>query len=356
MRARHLASSTSAIVVASVVSAVLLSGCASPIERGESLYRQGDLRGAVELWKSVPEGNRGHDDAQARLKAAEEEFERTLRRYEMRGHFYAVRGRLAEALLHYRLALKLDPSRGTSLSQIQEIVRDLDTRERSGREALSQAMSRGDLVAASQQMQALEKLDPYNPELRLQLEQARSIVGARAENHLRTGKGHYEGGDLEQAEREFQRVLELESDNESALGYLSFIRLTRQKRLPSDLSAISPSEQQVLAEGHFRRAVASEKENAPFTAIQQYTQALEINPSHSRASRRLARLRERLRPEIEELDGLGKRYFQEEDLQNALLMWRRVLMIDPTHARTSENVERAERMLSKLEEIQASDL
>jgi hypothetical protein len=33
-------------------------------------------------------------------------------------------------------------------------------------------------------------------------------------------------------------------------------------------------------------------------------------------------------------------------------MWRRVLLIDPGHQRTRENVERAERMLSRLEEIQ----
>src|SRR5262245_5657223 len=101
MRARALASANSLVaVVAASVSAVLLAGCATPVERGETLYRQGDLRGAVELWKSVPEGDRGRAEAQARLQVAEEEFERTLRRYEMRGHFYAVRGRLAEALLH----------------------------------------------------------------------------------------------------------------------------------------------------------------------------------------------------------------------------------------------------------------
>jgi len=181
-------------------------------------------------------------------------------------------------------------------------------------------------------------------------------VGARAQRYLQAGKGRYAQGDLERAEREFTRVLELEPDNESALGYLSFIRLTRQKRLPADLTAISPSEQQILAEGHFRRAVQSEKDGNPFVAIQQYTQALQISPAHARAERRLSLLRERLRPEIEALDGMGKRYFQEEDLQNALLMWRRVLLIDPGRERTGENVERAERMLSKLEEIQSSDL
>jgi len=299
MRARALASTMphiagTGVAVATLVSAVaslLLGGCTTPVERAERLYRQGDLRGAVELWKSVPEGRRGHAEAQARLRVAQEEFERTLRRYEMRGHFYAVRGRLAEALLHYRLALKLDPARAPTLSQIQQIVRDLDAQTRTGREGLGQAMAHGDLATASEQIRALEKLDPFDPALRLELDQARATVGARAQRYLQAGKGRYAQGDLERAEREFTRVLELEPDNESALGYLSFIRLTRQKRLPADLTAISPSEQQILAEGHFRRALQSEKDGNPFTAIQQYTQALQISPAHARAERRLSLLR-----------------------------------------------------------------
>jgi cytochrome c-type biogenesis protein CcmH/NrfG len=61
-----------------------------------------------------------------------------------------------------------------------------------------------------------------------------------------------------------------------------------------------------------------------------------------------------LRPRVDELYALGKRYFQEEDLHNALRSWRRVLLIDPDDVRTREHIERAERMLSRLEEIQTS--
>jgi Flp pilus assembly protein TadD len=48
----------------------------------------------------------------------------------------------------------------------------------------------------------------------------------------------------------------------------------------------------------------------------------------------------------------GKRYFQDEDLEKALVVWRNALLIAPDDARTKENIDRAERILSRLEEIQ----
>ena len=79
---------------------------------------------------------------------------------------------------------------------------------------------------------------------------------------------------------------------------------------------------------------------------------MQANPEHVSARSALSDLRQKLRERIEPLYDEGKRYFQDEDLHNALRVWRRILMIDPTHERARENVERAERILSRLEEIQ----
>ena len=80
--------------------------------------------------------------------------------------------------------------------------------------------------------------------------------------------------------------------------------------------------------------------------------ALRVDPKHRTARRARDALRERLRPGIGALYEAGKRYFQDEDLHNALRVWRNVLLIDPQDVRTRENVERAERLLARLEEIQ----
>ena len=77
-----------------------------------------------------------------------------------------------------------------------------------------------------------------------------------------------------------------------------------------------------------------------------------MNPEHEGARAALRTLRTRRAPDVNRLYQLGKRYFQDEDLHNALRAWREALAIDPADERTRENVERAERMLARLEELQ----
>ena len=66
-----------------------------------------NVRGAVELWRSVPEDHEDHAAVAERLAVVKAEFEKLLVRYEKRGSFYEKKGRLAEAVLYYRLALEL---------------------------------------------------------------------------------------------------------------------------------------------------------------------------------------------------------------------------------------------------------
>jgi tetratricopeptide (TPR) repeat protein len=80
--------------------------------------------------------------------------------------------------------------------------------------------------------------------------------------------------------------------------------------------------------------------------------ALEIDPKHAAARRRLVGLRAELAPRVPVLYEQGKHYFQDEDLEKALAAWRDALLIAPDDQRTKENVDRAERILSRLEEIQ----
>ena len=66
-------------------------------------------------------------------------------------------------------------------------------------------------------------------------------------------------------------------------------------------------------------------------------------------------LRERLQPQVEDLYQRGVSFFQDEDLHNAVRSWRRALAIDPTDERTRDHVQRAVRMLKRLEEMQTGD-
>jgi tetratricopeptide (TPR) repeat protein len=334
----------------------VLGACVSPLERGEQFYRQGDVRGAIELWRTVEESHRDYEQIRERLNVVEEQFDRTLKRYEKRALFFESEGQLAEAVLYYRLALKMDPDRAHLLERTQRLVRELAREEAKERAALEAALDSGDLDGASVHAAALARLNPFDPALQLEVRQVRAGIGEQVLRHLEEGRRHYAAGDREKARRAFLTVLALDPRNQSALGYLSYIKqfeaLEAEQKIPPAPASISRKE--ILAEGHYRSARTAEDSGELFWALSEYSAALSLNESHEDARRRLETLRARLKPQVPELYELGKRYFQDEDLHNALRAWRRVLLIEPGNQRTRENVERAERILTRLEEIQTS--
>jgi tetratricopeptide (TPR) repeat protein len=333
---------------------LLVAGCASLYERGDDMYRQGDLRGALLTWRQISPGDRDHERAAEHIKTAEEEFERLLRRYEKRAQFYEKQDRLAEAILYYRLALKLDPGREPFLDRVQELARVQQHRVADERRGLERALAAGALREARLHAERLEQLDPFDPAVQIELRQMRASIGAEVLRYIEEGKQAYALGDRAGARAAFQGALDLETQNETALGYLAYIRrfeeLEQERRLPPSPRAIS--QQDILAEGHYRAAQQGDAAGDPFRAIAEYEAVLRIQADHGGARRELPALRARLRSRVEDLYEAGKRYFQDEDLPNALRIWRQVLLIDPRHEKTLENVERAERILSRLEEIQ----
>jgi tetratricopeptide (TPR) repeat protein len=347
-----------------------LSSCASKLERGEALYRQGDVRAALAAWRAIEPGESGYSRARARLEIVEAEVERSLRRWEKQAAFFENQGRLAEAVLYYRLTLKVDPDRDGTLERVQRLVRELARRAGEQRSKLQAALDGGRLVDASRHASELSRLDPFDPAIQIDLRQVQAAVGSEVMRNIEDGRRAYASGERERALASFRRVLDLDEANETAQGYLSYLqRLSEleQERVsapglkpaaPTDESFPPPprtvSQEEIRAEGHYRSATRAEERGDPFRALAEYESALRLDPKHRAARRRLQALRTELVPRIEELYETGKRYFQEDDLRNALRVWRQVLLIDPRHERTRENVDRAERILSRIEELQTS--
>jgi tetratricopeptide (TPR) repeat protein len=333
-----------------IVASLLLAACASPLDRGEALYRQGDLRGALEVWSDAE-----YDPViEKRINEVNEQFDRRLRRYEKRAVFYEEQERLAEAILYYRLALKLDPERAGILAHVQRLARVLETRTAEERASLAAALAEGKLWRASAHAQRLETLNPFDPGVQIEARQVRAEVGAEVLRHLELGRQQYAAGDREIARREFETVLGLDEGNQVALGYLAYIRRFEDLEARTPPPSSIPQEA-ILSEGHYRAARAARDQGDDFRALQEYEAALRVNREHASARRERDQLRGELSPQVEELYEIGIRYFQDEDLHHALRVWRQVLLIDPKHDRTRENVARAERILSRLEELQAGE-
>ena len=347
---------------------VLALGCAQAYDRGERLYSQGDVAGALAVWRSIPETSGEYPRAHARLETIEAELASSLQRYEKRAQFFEGEGRLAEAVLYYRLALKLDPDRPATLERVQKLFRELQAQKEEERKQLAAALKAGNLRGANAAAEKLSKLDPFDPAIQIEVRQVYAETGAQVLRSLEDGKRAYALGDRPGASAAFQRALELDPQNEAALGYLSYIRRYDQELAEEDqrrrstkaaaaAAAGAPppptlSSQEILAEGHFRAGQQAEEAGDPYAALQEYIAALAVDDKHAGARRRLTALRQELTPRLPALYEQGKHYFQDEDLEKALAVWRDALLIAPDDQRTKENVDRAERILSRLEEIQ----
>jgi tetratricopeptide (TPR) repeat protein len=327
----------------------------SPLDRGERLYRQGDVVEAIRVWRAVSEENVQFDDVQIRLRAVEEEFARLLRRYEKRAAFFEAEGRLAEAVLYYRLTYKLDPERRNVLEHVQLLARQIERLVAQERTRLDAALAAGNLRKAYEYVGRLERLDPFDPHTQVDVREVRATVEAEVAKRLARGKRAYASGDRARAKRAFQDVIRVDPTNQTARGYLSYLKKLDE---PSTRAAVKTpaaiSEEEMVAEGHVRTGQEAEAEGRLFRALQEYDAALRVDSAHQSARRARDHLRHRLQPQIPELYEAGKRYFQDEDLHNALRVWRQVLLIDPGDGRARENVDRAERILARLEEIQSS--
>lgn len=336
-----------------------LLACTNPVELGERRYREGDRLAALEMWRGVGSDSPYHEDARTRIAEVENEFEQLVVRYKKRGRYYEQKGRLAESVLNYRLALKLQPDDRATLDHVQSLARTLAERRETLREAYRASFEAGDLATARTHLEALRTLDPLSPAIATDERHLEAALREEVDTLLARGRRGFSSGNHAKAERVFRQVLALDPENESAQGYLSYIdKIRREEEGESRARAGDPREvdatdAEIRAEGAYQNALAAERAGDPYAAIRYDQAALRADARHAGARAHLASLRRGLAPEVEGLIQAGREHYQQEDLQAALDQWRRVLLIDPDNARAREFVARAERLLENLERLRA---
>lgn len=344
--------------------AALLFACTTPLELGERRYQEGEPLAALGIWRGIDDDAFEYDAAQQRIAEVEQEFEQLVRYYKKRAIYYEERGRLAESVLNYRLALKLQQEDRATLAHVQSLVRRLANEREAERQKMRDAFAQGDLAGAHTALERLRTLDPFSPETTNDARQLETALATEIERRLARGRRGFSSGDHVAAEQAFRSALELDPSNETAQGYLSFIeRIRAQERETAAARSGAPeprevgaSDVEIRAEGLFRNALAAEQQGEPFDAIRWDIRALRADPQHARARRHLESLRARMRPEIAGLIESGRRKFQQEDLQAALDLWRRALLIDPANAEAREYAERAEQLLENLDRLRGAPL
>jgi tetratricopeptide (TPR) repeat protein len=356
------------------VAATLLAGvalaCTTPLELGERRYREGDRRAALEIWRSVQPDSFYYESTQQRIAEVEREFQQLVVRYKKRARYFEDRGRLAESILNYRLALELQPDDRETLAHVQELARTLAARRAEAREVFRERFEAGDLAGAREAVDELERLDPFSPDTATDARQVEEALAREIERLLARGRRGFSNGNHRAAERAFREVLALDPENESAQGYLSYIarirssdsaRVAAAPAPPGAVAAPPPPEPreieatdaEIRAEGAYQNALAAERGGHLYDAIRFDLDALRSDPAHAAARSHLNGLRARLAPRVPELIESGKTHYQQEDLQAALDQWRRALLIDPENLQAREYRQRAERLRENLDRLRS---
>jgi tetratricopeptide (TPR) repeat protein len=339
---------------------LLAAACTTPLEQGERLYREGDRLAALELWRQVPENAPYHDRARERIAEVESEFQRLVVQYKQRARYHEERDRLAESILDYRLALKLQPDDARTLDHVQRLARTLAGKKAQLKQAYREALDAGNLAGARRDLDRLRSLDPIDPELETAERQLHDALRAEVERLVAAGQKGFGTGNYDAAERAFRRVLTLDPDNESARGYISYIATIRREServgdppAAFEAPAAFTSDSAIRAEGFYQNALAAQRRGDPFAAIRHDLRALQADPEHAAARRHLRLLRRELSPRVYELIEDGRRAFRDEDLESALELWRQALLVDPDNGRARAYIGRGERQLENLERLRA---
>jgi tetratricopeptide (TPR) repeat protein len=328
-------------------------GCTTPLDIGEKLYREGDPLGALQTWRAIGEDESSYEASRQRLAEVETEFDQLVVRYKLRARYFEAHGRLAEAILNARLAVELQPDDAATIAHVQELARALKARKREEKESYHQAFGSGDFADAERALQELRSLDPFDLDLEPYEREFRAAVGDAVARLIEEGERHFLDGQPEIARERFGAVLELDPDNESARGYLSYIDSSLEKLERGIGRKSRATVAQVRAEGFFQNALAAQERDDAYAAIRYDLRALGADPEHTRARRHLRETRSRLAPGIDELIDTGRAHFRNEDLHSALDSWQRALLVDPRNARAKAYADRAEREIEDLERLRS---
>jgi tetratricopeptide (TPR) repeat protein len=338
---------------------LVLFACTTSLDRGERLYREGNHLAALAAWRSVPPDATNHPRVQARIEAVELEFEQLVVRYKKRGRYFERKDRLAESILNYRLALRLQPDDHETLEHVQHLARTLAGRKDQRRRALEEAFATGELAQARRELAALREFDPFDAELESVERRLDERLDSEVDRLLTRGRRGFTSGNLLRARGAFEEVLDLDPENASARGYLSYMAAsqpddevegTRRTGYPP---AIQASEREIRAEGLHQNAMEATRRGRPYVAIEYEIQALDFDPRHEAARTHLADLRRQLAPEVARLIEEGRSHFQEEELESALDDWRRALLIDPDNRDARSYTARAQLLLRNLDELRS---
>jgi tetratricopeptide (TPR) repeat protein len=205
----------------------------------------------------------------------------------------------------------------------------------------------GDLLGAIERWRAAG-----DPALAPRIAAVEAELDARAEGYIANAREYESVGRLAESVLDYRLALTLRPDDAQTLAHVQ--SLAREAALQR--AELLDSYREVRAQGDLR---AAQEALGRLRRLDPFEPTYENEEHRLRAAiadewrRRQDRVRERQAEQLESLVEAGRAAFGEEQLETALDLWRRALLIDPHNERVQAYIARAEGQLETLDRLRA---
>lgn len=237
-----------------------------------------------------------------------------------------------EASRVYSRILQMDPEN----DQVREKVREMQSLLKSYFEQLivsgDSLKARREVDRARRNYQQALDLDPGNDSISARIAGLRDLTQDNIRSMLNRATVYLERDQLDESEREYERVLATEPRNTRARQGIAAIRSRRTDDLLDRGKNLATS-------------------NNHMEALRIFLQVLDRDPRHREANELIDRTRQILKPEVETFFRIGLQLYTKENYKLAIEEWDKGLLIDPNHQGTVEYRKRADEKLKALERL-----
>ncbi len=303
------------------ISVIALSGCATipsgPSQAGrkyqeeaQRFERDGRLRDSLERWKIVSAIDPEHAEARQKQRELETMVQKQTRQHIDAGKERLHRRERQEAQREFLAALRLDPLNREALEQLYQSEQQMGEQT-----AFARPLRKGGIQAKTDSGQSGEEKLPRGHEAEEDEESGEEVSVAEAAELFRRG-------DFLAAIEAFNRVLAQQPGLREAIEY------------------------QKLA--YYNQGLAYMKGESYIEALRMFERVRKIQPDFKRLSHEMQTAREKL---ADQHNVAGIRHFKEKKLKEAIEEWDQALALNPKLEGARRSQERARRLLKSLEEI-----
>ncbi len=304
--------------------------------RGLGYYSQKNYRKAISAFEEALSLSPQHEEALSTLEKARAGLEQQKKQNDQlfaQAQRWQQRQQYLTAYNLYRQILNNDPDYDAARREIQALQGRIDEFISARMQAGEKAFQQGDLATAAEHFQAILNMSPAHREAAAYRQRLVEAKRTRIEGLMRNALTLFDARLWQRAVEAFERVLELDPTNKFAVS----------KRNEA-LSMINLKDLYEQGERYYNRGQFLQ-------AMELFDRVLARDPNHAEAKRYLDNAQRQLNFVIEQHFNRGLSHYANEDYDNAIKEWDRVLALNPDHAQCKQYREQARQKLEALQKL-----